>query len=147
MPGSGVSRFDQVATRRQCGAVEQRKPSALLSGSVVTDIDLHLKRAIDDALDTASRTTAPGRGGRRPAPVGLQHGRTWVVDPIDGTLNYARRVGPWSFVVSLARPPGRIRGGWTGGSLLTAAAGRGATCNGRRPQLAAHAEPGGVVRA
>ena len=147
--GGLVSHLGEVATRRQDGAVEQRKPSDLLTGSVVTDVDLELERAIDDAV--AHRFPHDGihgeEGADRP-PADPQHGRTWLVDPIDGTLNYARRLGPWSVVVSAWRGDRcESVAVWTGGALYTAAAGRGATRDGRRLQLATRAEAGGVVRA
>jgi myo-inositol-1(or 4)-monophosphatase len=144
-----VSRLGEVATRRQGSAVEQRKPAALLTGSVVTDVDLDLEQAIDDALrERFPDDGIQGEEGADRPPTDPQHGRIWVVDPIDGTLNYARRLGPWSVVVSAWRDQQvESVAVWTGGALYTAAAGRGATQDGRRLQLAAQAEPGGVVRA
>lgn len=147
--GDLVSRLGEVATRRQAGAIERRKPAALLSGSVVTDVDLDLEQAIDDAL----RRRFPddgiqGEEGADRAPADPHHGRTWVVDPIDGTLNYARRLGPWSVVVSAWRNQQvESVAVWTDGALYTAATGRGATQDGRRLQLADEPERGGVVRA
>jgi len=144
-----VSRLGEVATRRQGTATERRKPAALLTGSVVTDVDLDLEQAIDDAL----RRRFPddgiqGEEGTDRAPADPHRGRTWVVDPIDGTLNYARRLGPWSVVVSAWRDQQvESVAVWTDGSLYTAAAGRGATRDGRRLRLADEPEPGGVVRA
>jgi myo-inositol-1(or 4)-monophosphatase len=147
--GDLVSRLGAVATQRQARAIERRKPDALLSGSVVTDVDLDLEQAIDDAL----RRRFPddgiqGEEGAERAPADPLHGRTWVVDPIDGTLNYARRLGPWSVVVSAWRDQQvESVAVWTDGALYTAAAGRGATQDGRPLQLAGDPEPGGVVRA
>jgi myo-inositol-1(or 4)-monophosphatase len=147
--GDLVSRLGEVATRRQRSAIERHKPAALLTGSVVTDVDLDLEQAIDDAL----RRRFPddgvqGEEGADRAPADPRHGRTWVVDPIDGTLNYARRLGPWSVVVSAWRDQQvESVAVWTGGALYTAAAGRGAAQDGRRLQLADEPEPGGVVRA
>ncbi len=147
--GALVSRLGEVATRRQSCAVEQRKPAAVLSSSVVTDVDLDLEQAIDDAL--RRRFPADGvigeEGADRPA-ADPQRGRTWVVDPIDGTLNYARRLGPWSVVVSAWRNwQVESVAVWTSGMLYTAAAGRGAFRNGQRLQLGGEAEQGGIVRA
>ena len=147
--GALVSRLGEVATQRQVGAVEHRKPAAVLSGSVVTDVDLDLEQAIDDAL--RRRFPADGVLGEERAdrsPADPQRGRTWVVDPIDGTLNYARRLGPWSVVLSAWRDQQvESVAVWTGGTLYTAATGRGAFRNGRRLQLDGDAEQGGIVRA
>ena len=147
--GDLVSRLGDVATERQGRAIEHRKPDALLSGSVVTDVDLDLEQAIDDAL--RRRFPDDGiqgeEGAERPA-ADSRHGRTWVVDPIDGTLNYARRLGPWSVVVSAWRGQQvESVAVWTDGVLYTAAAGRGATRDGHQLHLAGEPEPGGVVRA
>ncbi|MGQ7296841.1 inositol monophosphatase family protein [Quadrisphaera sp. KR29] len=155
-----VTRLGEEAARRQGSAVEQRKPAAALTGSVVTDVDLETERAVDDAL--RERFPADGligeEGADRP-PADPEHGRTWVVDPIDGTLNYARRLGPWSVVVSAwrgprERPQPESVAVWTGGHLYTALAGHGAfvrvggpQAEPRRLHLEGAAEPGGVVRA
>ncbi len=147
--GALVSRLGEIATQRQDSAVEQHKPGETLTGSVVTNVDLDLEQAIDDAL--SRRFPADGvlgeEGADRP-PADPQRGRTWVIDPIDGTLNYARRLGPWSVVVSAWRDQQvESVAVWTGGALYTAATGRGATRDGRRLQLTGEAEPGGIVRA
>jgi len=147
--GELVSRLGEIAAQRQGGAVEQLKPAPVLSGSVVTDVDLDLEQAIDDAL--RRRFPADGllgeEGADRP-PADPQRGRTWLVDPIDGTLNYARRLGPWAVVVSAWRDQQvESVAVWTDGALYTAAVGRGATLDGRRLRLSGEAEQGGIVRA
>ena len=147
--GALVSRLGEVAAQRQKSAVEQHKPAAVLTGSVVTDVDLDLEQAIDDAL--RERFPADGllgeEGADRP-PTDPRRGRTWLVDPIDGTLNYARRLGPWAVVVSAWRDQQvESVAVWTGGALYTAAVGRGATKDGRRLWLGGEAEKGGIVRA
>jgi myo-inositol-1(or 4)-monophosphatase len=147
--GALVSRLGEVATRRRSDAVEHHKPGTALTGSVVTDVDLDLEQAIDDAL--RQRFPADGvrgeEGADRPS-ADPRRGRTWLIDPIDGTLNYARRLGPWSVVVSAWRDQQvESVAVWTDGALYTAAAGRGATRDGRPLQLAGEAERGGIVRA
>lgn len=155
-----VTRLGQEATRRQAGAVEQRKPAAALTGSVVTDVDLETERAVDEALrERFPEDGIIGEEGADRPPADAEHGRTWVVDPIDGTLNYARRLGPWSVVVSAWRGPREHPqvesvAVWTGDHLYTAVAGRGAfvrvggpDAEPRRLHLEGPAEPGGVVRA
>ncbi len=59
----------------------------------------------------ASASPPTGSSARRAptAPAEPATGRTWVVDPIDGTLNYARRLGPWSVVLSAWRGCGWSR--------------------------------------
>ncbi|HEX8518793.1 MAG TPA: inositol monophosphatase family protein [Pseudonocardia sp.] len=147
--GALVTRLGESAALRQGSAVEQFKPAAALSGSVVTDVDLDLERAVDDALHHRFPADGVlGEEGADRAPADPRNGRTWVVDPIDGTLNYARRLGPWSVVVSAWRGwQVESVAVWTGGALYTAAAGRGATRDGRPLRLAEQAEPGGIVHA
>jgi myo-inositol-1(or 4)-monophosphatase len=144
--GDLVTRCGQEAARRQHGVAERHKPAAALTGSVVTDVDLDLERAIDAAL--AERFPDDGLVGEEEVDRRDRSGRTWVVDPVDGTLNYARRLGPWSVVLSAWRGDApELVAVWTGGVLYTAAAGHGARRDGERLALASReAERGGIVR-
>jgi histidinol-phosphatase len=73
----------------------ERKPDL----TPVTDAD----RAVERALRELVRDRRPGEGvlgeedGGAPAEV------RWIVDPIDGTKNFARRVPVWATLVALAR--------------------------------------------
>jgi histidinol-phosphatase len=67
--------------------------------SPVTEIDLATERAIRDEI----RATVPGDGVR-----GEEHGdepgttgRTWIVDPLDGTKLYAEGIPLWTTLIGL----------------------------------------------
>jgi myo-inositol-1(or 4)-monophosphatase len=135
------------AAGQQADVTEEVKSASVpLTGGVVTAVDLEVERRIvaaiagrfpDDAVVGEEFTDRPGTTGR-----------TWHVDPVDGTLNYARRLGPWSVVLS----------GWTGqdcdvvavftqDSVYSAARGRGAWLDGVPLVLGdAPEQPRGIVR-
>ena len=63
----------------------------------------------------------------------------WIIDPLDGTANYASGVGPFGIIVALARE-GSTVGGWIldplGGRFCSAASGQGALIDGNRVLVA-----------
>ena len=65
---------------------------------------------------------------------GVEHGAVWIVDPIDGTANYAAGQSPFAIMVALAED-GVVQAGWifdpVQDRMLRAAAGGGAFVNGR----------------
>jgi histidinol-phosphatase len=79
---------------------ESEVPTSLKQdGTPVTEVD----RAIESMLREAIRTAYPGdaivgeeEGGT------LGDGRTWIVDPIDGTRNFVAGVSQWATLISLA---------------------------------------------
>ena len=144
--GDLVSRCGAEATERQAGVRELRKPAEALTGSVVTQVDLDLERAVDAAL--AERFPGDGLVGEEEVDRPSTTGRTWVVDPVDGTLNFARRLGPWSVVLSAWRGDAcELVAVWTGGVLYTAARGHGARRDGELLALdPTEVEAGGIVR-
>jgi histidinol-phosphatase len=72
-----------------------RKPD----GTVVTDADVEAESVMRELVDA----TFPGDGihgeesGRTPG----RNGRTWVIDPIDGTSHYADGVPLWTTLIGL----------------------------------------------
>ncbi|WP_210358694.1 inositol monophosphatase family protein [Sphingomonas beigongshangi] len=74
---------------------------------------------------------------------GLDHGRVWIVDPIDGTNNYASGRTPFGIMVALA-DDGMVEAGWildpVSGRLVHAVAGGGAFVDG--VQVTAHGSSG-----
>lgn len=61
-------------------------------------------------------------------------GFTWLCDPLDGTLNYARGIGPWAVSIGLLRGTDLLAGcvaEGTSGDLFTATRGQGAQRNGQ----------------
>jgi myo-inositol-1(or 4)-monophosphatase len=142
-----VQACGEYAAAQQAGVAEEKKKDApSLSGAVVTAVDLEVERRVDAAL--ADRFPADAFVGEEYALRPGTSGRTWHVDPVDGTLNYARRLGPWSVVLS-AWTDERcdLVAVWTQGVLYTAARGRGAWRDGERLRLpVSDVERGGLVR-
>ena len=140
-----VSAGGQLATDRQSSVVEHSKPgTGSLTGAAVTDVDLAVERAVDEAL--AARCPDDGLVGEEFVDRPGTSGRTWWVDPVDGTLNYARRLGVWSVVLSAWQgDEPELVAVWSAGSLWTATRGGGAFCDGVRLSLPREAEPGGIV--
>ncbi len=73
---------------------------------------------------------------------GIDRGTAWIVDPIDGTANYASGVSPFAIMVALAHD-GVVEAGWildpVTGRMLHALRGHGAFVDGDR----VHARPSG----
>lgn len=87
------------AAEQQRGVTEEVKSVSLpLTGGVVTAVDVEIERRIDAALQ--ERFPDDAVVGEEFADRPGTSGRIWHVDPVDGTLNYARRLGPWSVVLS-----------------------------------------------
>lgn len=143
--GHLVTRCGEEAARRQRGVVEHAKPGGSLAGTAVTDVDVDLEAAVDAAL--AERYPGDGLLGEEGTERSGSSGRTWVVDPVDGTLNYARRAGPWSVVLcAWAGDDPLLAAVWSDGALYTAARGHGAFLDGARLAQRPEVEAGGIVR-
>ncbi|MGN6330283.1 MAG: inositol monophosphatase family protein [Motilibacteraceae bacterium] len=142
-----VADCGRYAVERQGGVVEEVKDDAVsLAGAVVTEVDREVESRLDDAL--AKAFPDDGMVGEEYVDRTGSSGRTWYADPVDGTLNYARRLGPWSVVLSAWREDAcELVAVWTQGSVYTAAQGRGAQRDGRPLRLtSAPAERSGIVR-
>src|SRR4029450_2769512 len=66
--------------------------------SPVTEADRQAERAIADVLGTRCRDRGglgEGRGGAGPRE------RRFIIDPIDGTRNFVRRIPPWAVLIGL----------------------------------------------
>jgi myo-inositol-1(or 4)-monophosphatase len=77
-------------------ALELRGGGAEVKGSatdVVTQADVQAEAAMVELL----RVERPGDGvqGEEGAAVAADGARTWLLDPVDGTLNYARALPAW----------------------------------------------------
>ncbi|MGQ7346831.1 inositol monophosphatase family protein, partial [Streptococcus suis] len=68
---------------------------------------------------------------------GIDRGRVWIVDPIDGTNNYANGRTPFGIMIALAKD-GEVEAGWildpVEGRLVHATLGGGAFVDGERVQ-------------
>jgi myo-inositol-1(or 4)-monophosphatase len=107
-----------VATAEAAGAilldafgrpsVERRKGRH----DVVTELDLASERLIMDNL--AAAFPEDGRLGEETGwskrPPGGGSGRTWIVDPLDGTINYAAGLPIWCVSIAIAIGPTVVLG-------------------------------------
>ena len=87
----------------------------------------------DDAIIAEESGHHRGRRGRGPDP-GAGVGRAWLVDPLDGTINYANGLPLFCVSIALAvdgRPVMGVLFDPTREELFSAAAGQGATLDGR----------------
>lgn len=104
--------------------------------SVLTEADLASERAILEVLDQAPErlnviTEESGFRMRNSA-------YTWVVDPLDGTSNFAAGLPWFGVIIALFRGNSPVLGGMylpVGRQLYLAEAGKGATCNGEAISL------------
>lgn len=102
-------------------------------GDFVTPVDLRCERLLRRCLLTA--LPEAGFLGEESHHLGLDRDFVWVVDPIDGTSNYANGIPHWAVAVALLhhrRPLMAVIWAEPEGAIYTAIRGHGARRNGRR---------------
>ena len=130
---------------REAGvAIADRKTSV---ADIVTEADRAVETAIRDAI--AEARPQDGFFGEETDEAASASGLTWVVDPIDGTVNYAYGIPSWAVSVAVVEGDPQSET-WTGlaGVVINplgdetweAWAGGGARVNGRRLQIAKHVD-------
>lgn len=101
-----MPRFQALAE----GDIEEKTP-----GELVTVADREAEVLLSEALSRllpGSRVVGEEACSAKPALLqGLGEGLVWIVDPIDGTANYARGAEPFGTIIALARD-GEVLGGW-----------------------------------
>jgi myo-inositol-1(or 4)-monophosphatase len=102
-------------------------------GEIVTDVDIEAERLIRRCI--LSERPHDSILGEEEAPVQGKTGITWLIDPIDGTTNYLRKLP--GYTVSIAARSERITLAAAvcdpvHHKLYTASCARGAFCNNRR---------------
>jgi fructose-1,6-bisphosphatase/inositol monophosphatase family enzyme len=109
-------------------------------GDLVTPVDLESEAFLSDRLSAllpGSRAMGEEAVYRDPACKACldDAAPVWIIDPVDGTSNYARGSAEFAVIVALAEG-GRTVAGWIydplTGRLFAAERGGGAWCNGRR---------------
>lgn len=141
----------ELARRRRAEGVHLAATKSSLA-DIVTDADREVEQLIRTRLTQAR--PADGFLGEESEPDAGESGITWVVDPIDGTVNYA--YGIPSYAVSIAA----VRGGsdpdaWEGlagavfapavGELFSAASGHGAWLAGTRLAVTTETPAGALL--
>lgn len=69
-----------------------------LSRDLVSEADLAAERAILEGIPTGDRVLAEESGGPRDLEAG---GRLWIVDPLDGTVNYLHGLPLWAVSIGV----------------------------------------------
>lgn len=150
---------------RRGGEVLQRlfgKVTASEKGpaDLVTEADIAAQKAVCDFLaESFPDALVLGEEGAGTVPVCPDDTYRWVIDPLDGTTNYAHSVPHYAVSVALQHGRNMIAGAVfnpAGGECFTAEAGKGAFLNGRpiqsssvievREALAALGFPPGVTK-
>jgi myo-inositol-1(or 4)-monophosphatase len=127
------------------------RPAVTATKSSPTDVVTAMDRAVEELLRRRLAQRRPGdavlgeEAGLHPAPADAGGGRTWVLDPIDGTVNYLYRIPAYAVSVALVTGDPAFPGAWrplagcvhqpATGLTWTAAAGEGAWLGGRRLHL------------
>ena len=133
-----ISRYEVLARFRTLTAGQiHAKPTATDPHDIVTIADLEAERRLTAALTALlPGSVVVGEEGVAANPALLsnlgQHQLLWLVDPLDGTQNFANGIEDFGTMVALV-VAGEIHSGWiylpTRDALFAAQAGRGATLN------------------
>ena len=111
------------------------RPVVAEAKTAATDVVTAADRAAESAMVEILRAERPGDGivGEEGASAAGAGGRTWVLDALDGTLNFATGLGPYCCAAALVQDD-RARAVAVldpiAGTLWTAAAGEGAARDG-----------------
>jgi myo-inositol-1(or 4)-monophosphatase len=98
----------------------------------VSDADREAETAITEVIST--HHPADGILGEEGAEKSPANGRTWIVDPLDGTVNFLYGMRAWAVSIALEDADGLAAGvvfNPVDDECFSAARGRGATLNGR----------------
>jgi myo-inositol-1(or 4)-monophosphatase len=128
-----AERVATLAGRLLRGAYGQVVAREKGPGDLVTDADLESQRLIEEELKRAypEHTLLAEEEGARADPARAWR---WIVDPLDGTINFAHGFGFWCVSIGLEHAGELVVGvvhNPLSGDTYSAAKGRGATLNGR----------------
>lgn len=116
----------ELASRMRAAGVEGRSKTSI--SDVVTAAD----HAAEELVEGTLRRLRPDDGivGEEGAEASSRSGRTWVIDPVDGTYNFLSGLGTWCSALALRDDEGVILGAvhqpavgeaWVGGRGLPTA--------------------------
>ena len=117
-------------------------------GEIVTSVDLEAERRLHDglaALGLGARIVGEEAVAQAPALLDdVGEGLVWLIDPLDGTANFAAGQRPFGMMVALV-DDGVPIAGWlldpSSGRMFFAERGKGATCEGIKVRPPAPARP------
>jgi myo-inositol-1(or 4)-monophosphatase len=124
-----------------------QRPEVESTKSSLTDVVTAMDRAVEDLLRRRLAQARPGDGvlGEEAPPQAGTTGLTWVLDPIDGTVNYLYRSPAYAVSVALVTGDPTVPGAWqpvaacvhqpATGNTWTAASGMGAWLDGQALRL------------
>jgi myo-inositol-1(or 4)-monophosphatase len=125
----------RIAT--EAGQLLLKRPSSfeLDEKSGALDFATQMDHASEELIISSIRKARPDDGilGEEGGAVSGTSGITWVIDPIDGTVNYLYGIPSWCVSIAIKDSQGPIVGVVTApaiGLTWSAARGEGATCNG-----------------
>jgi len=150
LPIAALLRLAQDAARRAGELVHLRRPDRLEvdTKSSPTDVVTQMDRAAEQLLREVLLQARPDDGllGEEAGLTTGTSGLTWVVDPIDGTVNYLYGIPAYAVSVAVAVGDVTVDGAWTpvagcvhspaSGQTWTAGWGQGARFNGRPLRMA-----------
>jgi myo-inositol-1(or 4)-monophosphatase len=129
-----------VSAAREAGAMLLERfegPAAGVSSkSSPTDLVSDADRDAEELLTSTIRRFRPNDGlvGEEGAAAESESGLTWVIDPLDGTINFLFGIPAWAVSVAVEDDDGGVAGAVyqpTTDEMFAAARGEGATLNGR----------------
>ena len=128
-----------VEIAKSAGALLMQRPEQLDISTKSSDIDIvtQMDRASERFIVDAILKARPDDGiiGEEGADRASKSGYTWVIDPIDGTVNYLYNMAGWSVSIAVKDQNGTVVGvvySPTVDSLYTAIRGGGAFLNGSK---------------
>jgi myo-inositol-1(or 4)-monophosphatase len=115
------------------------------SKSSPTDLVSDADRDAEALLITTIRRSRPNDGllGEEGAAADSETGLTWVIDPLDGTINFLFGIPAWAVSVAVEDDAGGVAGAVyqpTTGEMFSAERGRGATLNGEQISVSSRPE-------
>ena len=133
MPAADRALAERLVRTAAAIALDLRGGAAQPKGEA-TDVVTEADRRAEAALEALIRAERPGDAviGEEGAAVSGGE-RRWLLDPVDGTLNYARGLPAWCAAVALLDADGPAVSAVhdpVAGELFSAARGQGATLNG-----------------
>ncbi|MGB4136438.1 MAG: inositol monophosphatase family protein [Microbacterium sp.] len=141
----------ELAARRRAEGVSLAATKSSLA-DIVTDADREVERLIRDRI--AAERPGDGFLGEESGAEAGSTGVTWVVDPIDGTVNYAYGIPAYAVSIAVVEGP-PVPGEWAGlaaavygpalGELFTAVRDEGAWADGARLAVTAETPAGALL--